>query len=141
MSNDSWFGCRFEQMSSAIIYGLVVDVIECPLAHGSVVDASECQLIHGLVCNINECQSVHGAVVDVNECQLLHANVCPRGYTCENTRGSYRCIRPVVNCDQGFVLDTTEGRCIGKVSFRNTRWLPYIPPADVICFCYIFLSC
>ncbi|CAL1286687.1 unnamed protein product [Larinioides sclopetarius] len=53
---------------------------------------------------------------DVDECL---AGVCPRGFSCHNTKGSYRCVPgnatadPVIHpCPRGFQFHTASGRCI-----------------------------
>ncbi|XP_055933014.1 fibulin-1-like isoform X2 [Argiope bruennichi] len=54
---------------------------------------------------------------DVDECQ---AAVCPRGFLCMNTKGSYRCLAaanatadPILHpCPRGFQFHTAAGRCI-----------------------------
>lgn len=50
-----------------------------------------------------------GACDDINECQFMGGR-CLQGQRCENTRGSYRCVRENP-CGTGYTLDSDTQRC------------------------------
>lgn len=59
---------------------------------------------------------------DINEC-ALDPEICTNG-TCENLRGSYRCI-----CNLGYEAGATGKECIGEHAHRGAGgWAP--PTAD-----------
>lgn len=47
--------------------------------------------------------------LDNNECLLGTHNCDGRGYTCQNTRGSFRCVP--MTCPKGYLFDTAIGEC------------------------------
>ncbi|VDP06439.1 unnamed protein product, partial [Soboliphyme baturini] len=50
-------------------------------------------------------------VLDVNECRE-QTNVCPPTHRCENTIGSYICVRAQSFCNSGYEQDPKTGQCI-----------------------------
>lgn len=50
--------------------------------------------------------------VDINECQHSNMHDCIDGQRCDNTIGSYQCIR-YTSCGTGYTLNAATGICEG----------------------------
>lgn len=55
-------------------------------------------------------------VLDINECQL-NLHTCQESQRCDNTAGSYQCIR-FTGCGTGYTLDVESATCIGQIMFN-----------------------
>ncbi|KAH9523896.1 hypothetical protein Btru_047344, partial [Bulinus truncatus] len=99
-------------------YKLAVDQISCEACEsphygencGNICQCNNrgtCDRVRGCVCN-RQWTGVN-CEIDVNECS--QPDVCPSGYVCENTIGSYRC-----QCPTGYKLENGICRDINECS-------------------------
>lgn len=51
--------------------------------------------------------------VDINECATDRHNCIPRAQRCDNTVGSFLCVR-IASCGTGYTLQHTTGQCEGN---------------------------